>query len=324
MSKKYQSVDQQIKILKERNLGFKNEEDAKYRLTEFGYYEIISENSSPFLINNHYIDGTDFSHIYILFTFDHSIRLKVQESTSIFEILLRQAVVQVWCEEFGSSQLKYLDRNNFRSPRLDQRKLTRLIAKFSKIAFAEDKPLLNKERKERHNIYPWILVKFLDFGDLISWYQLLDPDMKTDIRRKTLSDKAFESLNNEDGKKLFSNMLQLSREFRNRAAHGGQIYSYMPELSNERPIIAYNSYFHSKFNISKKQYKKGFGRTGMWTLAALFSLLRYEIPYKTLSMHLHDFFRKYLDTFPPVNQYLNNKTFYFDTRITSEQTDLDV
>lgn len=78
MSKKYQDIDQKIQILKQRNLLFTDEEDAKYRINEFGYYEIISDNSDPFMIDEKYIEGTRFFDIYALFCFGGEIRDHIQ------------------------------------------------------------------------------------------------------------------------------------------------------------------------------------------------------------------------------------------------------
>ncbi|MCO0831954.1 Abi family protein [Fructobacillus sp. W13] len=324
MSKKYQDVDQQIQILKQRNLLFDDEESAKYRINEFGYYEIISDNSEPFMVDGKYIEGTSFFYIYSLFCFGADIRNKVQESSTIFEGLLRQAVIKTWCEEYGSHQSKYLDKRNFRFPRTGPRPLNNLISKFSKVAFADDDPLLNQVRTENNNVAPWIMVKFLDFGNIISWYELLKPRLKTKVMKHLLSDEAFDNLNNNSGKDLFTQMLKLVKQFRNKSAHGGKVYSYMPTLPGGKPCIKYNRYFHDKFGITREKYDEGYGQTSMWTVLALLKLIKYPTPYLILSSILNKGFKEYLQNVDTIRHYINTKTFYIDTELATEQTHLDI
>ncbi|CAK1224778.1 Abortive infection bacteriophage resistance protein (AbiF) [Fructobacillus evanidus] len=324
MSKKYQDIDQKIQILKQRNLLFTDEEDAKYRINEFGYYEIISDNSDPFMIDEKYIEGTRFFDIYALFCFGGEIRDHIQKSSIFFEKLLRQAVLKAWCEEYGNHQSKYLDKKNFRFPRTGPQPLNNLVSKFAKVSFADDDPILNKARVENNNVAPWILVKFLDFGNIISWYELLKPELKTKVMKHLLDDKTFNNLNSKSGKDLFTHMLKLIKKFRNRSAHGGQVYTYMPTLPNGKPFIKYNQYFHSKFGITKEKYDEGYGQTGIWTILALLKLIKYPEPYLILSHLLNGGFKEYLQKVDTMRHYINTKTFYIDTEIQNEQTHLNI
>ncbi|CAH1852497.1 Abi family protein [Convivina intestini] len=316
MVKKYISINRQLDILKKRNLNIDFQERARQQLEEFGYYEIVTANSFPFIDSNsnesYFVAGTSFEDLYLVFNTDRKLRNTLMLACDYFESSFRQAIVRAWCAEYGSNQLKYLNIANFRSPRNNPGKLQRLITTFAKIALTSTDNPYKSSREQDHNIPPWILVKGVDFGTLRSWYSLLKPNLKNAVIKDMLTDTLYKSLTLDESKKLFSNSLVLINQFRNRAAHGGQIYSFAPKQNDGRPIIPYVSSFHTSHNITQSDYNSGFGQTGIWTLNSVLDTLKYRSSFNTLNIYLTTEFNSILNILPTLRRYMQNRSYIAD------------
>lgn len=290
MGKKYHSVEEQVQILRSRGLVIEKEDENKVIniLTEFGYYEIINGHKAPFIDPNDpngkkFVPNTKFSDLYSLFSLDQTLRDAVMQSVEMFELTLRQAIASSWSKTYGTNQNSFLDTKNFRSPRNNPSKLNRLIGEFAKIVYVQEGEPFKHYRKTHHNITPWILVKALDFGTLRAWYTLLLPEVKEQVLDVMYSDRYAEISKYSERTKLFGGGLELTNKFRNRAAHGGQIYSFAPRRLDGKPIIEYAEAFHNDNGISKKEYDNGYGQTGLWMLATFFGSLRFQRAFNVLN-----------------------------------------
>ena len=116
--KKFTTFEQQIEILKRRNLRFASEETALNLLRRYGYYNIINGYKDPYVEiidgKDHYKDGITFEQIYSLYKLDRAIRGRLMDAMLEFEDTLRTAVAHTLAEDFTEDQNLYLNRTNFK------------------------------------------------------------------------------------------------------------------------------------------------------------------------------------------------------------------
>ena len=94
--KGFTTFEQQIKILKGRNLKFVSEETALIALRREGYYSIINGYKDPYVEivdeKEMYREGVTFEQIYSLYSMDRQIRGRLMDAMLEFESNLRTAV----------------------------------------------------------------------------------------------------------------------------------------------------------------------------------------------------------------------------------------
>ena len=93
--KEFKTIEEQINLLKTRNIIFEDEEKTKYILLNNNYYNIINGYKDLFIkdINNSlYKKNIKFEEIYALYEFDRHLRNIFLEYILKFENSLRSLV----------------------------------------------------------------------------------------------------------------------------------------------------------------------------------------------------------------------------------------
>lgn len=122
--KPFTTIDEQIEILKSRNLKFLDEASAKKSLTFFGYYEIVNGYKDYLLDpdNKEYFkNDATFEHLFALYNMDKDLQAAVLDATLDFELMLKAAMSYVIGEEFTSDQNNYLRKENYKTGRIHTR-----------------------------------------------------------------------------------------------------------------------------------------------------------------------------------------------------------
>lgn len=310
--KPFKTIDEQITLLKSRNLLFQNEEYSKKLLLRYGYYEIIN-GYKLFLLDNdeseeeHYQDGATFEHIYALFELDRNLRAEVLESTLIIESSLCTALSYVLAEEFGHNQSEYLNRRNFKYGPPSGRfhyKIDQLLNKFNNIINDDVQPM--KHYRERHgNVPPWIMVKGISFGNLLHFIKLQKSPCKNNLLSiaSGLPNTVLE--NDASYKQILIEIITLCHSYRNRAAHTGRIYNYLPKNNHGASIISYSQIFHSTINISDMEYyRKNKGKGDLYTLLGALSWFENKTPEQSLQFAIDYHLGKHVKLYPEDIPYL--------------------
>ena len=204
-------------------------------------------------------------------------------SPSDFELNLRTALSYFIAKYFTSNDSQYLLRENFRSGKLStyrgkqEYEIDQLLRKLNKIKNDNVQPMKHYRRKYG-NVPPWILIKGTTFGNLIKLYNLQKGNIKTEVISLMLGIPTELISNNEELKNLFGDLLRLFLKYRNRSAHGGRIYNYVPEKTK----IRYSSFFHEKMNINQAEYRTGQGQYGIRVLLGGLSLFKNQEAFKHL------------------------------------------
>ena len=274
MAKPFKTIDEQLQILRDRNLVIDDELDARKALTFYGYYEIVN-GYKQFLLDTEsssecFVEGETFTHLLSLYKLDKEIRNGVMESTLEIELILRTAIAYVISEKFGELQSEYLVPSNYlRGKRREgstRYPLYQLFDKFNKI-INEDLEPYNHYKKVHDNIPPWILLKGTTFGNLVNFYKLLKPEEKISVISICLGLES--RFITESIKKLFAESLNLIHSYRNRAAHSGRMFSY-----KSKKKMGYNEIFHERMEVALSDYNEGRGQTGLYTLTTALELFQ--------------------------------------------------
>ena len=73
----FKTIDEQIDILKERNLNFIDKENCKKKLLEYGYYEIVN-GFKDFLLKSKnpdkFNDNETFEHLFAIYELNKNIQ----------------------------------------------------------------------------------------------------------------------------------------------------------------------------------------------------------------------------------------------------------
>ncbi|NBA11683.1 Abi family protein [Weissella confusa] len=263
-TKEFKSLSEQLDILKSRNLTIMDDVSTMERLSSHGYYEIINGYKTTFLIdpeNEIFKSGTTFDDIFALYFFDSKIRIAVLEAIEFTENFLRQKLAYTLAEQHSEIFDDYVNKNVFNAgkqlPSWKQRPKKGIFSErdllfdgFTKIANLNYDPY-NHYKNNHGNTPPWILVKGMTFGQLRMAISLLNSRDKQLLIHRIYSEKDQAAMPFDEMAVLFNETLEVLNKFRNRAAHGGRMYNYYPNVG-----FTYNQHLHSLAKISKTMLSK--------------------------------------------------------------------
>lgn len=306
MTKEFKTIDEQIKILKDRKLLFENEEAAKQNLIRYGYYEIINGYKTPLIdqekstsTDDIYRENSTFEHIFSLYQMDKGIQESVRNATMIFEQIIKTALAYHLSEKYGHLEKNYLASHNFKTGKIDysgNSQLYYLQLKFNKILNEELEPY--KHYREEHGHIPaWILLKGTSLGNVKIFYSLQRKDIKTKVIQTVLNlSPLIETHDYPDViYNYFTALLNLAHLFRNRASHNGRIYNYKANYRN----TPYFKSIHDLMDISKTKFKKEkLGQNDLYTLLYLLRGIDDLTPYANLKVGITYYINKHISIYP--------------------------
>lgn len=312
--KDFKTIDEQIEILKSRDLLFQDEERAKTLLLRYGYYEIINgykdcllESKSP----EKFIEGSTFERLFALYSLDSEIQKSVRDATLEYETLLKTAMAYTIAKHYGVNETAYLNRTNYKSGTYVKNingtsiyKIDQHISKFNKIINDDSQPFKHYRQKHGH-VPPWILFKGASLGNMKYFFSLQKTKIKNEVIQIMLDiplvlvQQDTES-NNLGIKDLFSDTLDLVYKYRNRSSHSGRIFNYKPD----KTLIRYRQYFHESIGVSKDHYDNGLGRNDLYTFINALKLIECGNPYINISTGLRYHLIKYLKIYPDDRKFL--------------------
>jgi abortive infection bacteriophage resistance protein len=223
MRKIFTTYEQQIDILKSRNLIISDEEDLKNTLKDSGYYNLINGYSYIFQNNNdEYINNASDKDIYALYRFDKSLRNIIYKYTLSFESRLKSMISYVFSEKYGEDQNKYLIRGNFDKDINKEASIAKLISDCFEIIKEASDGTCKKYRHyighyvNKHGHVPlWVLIRAMTLGNVSVFYA----NMKLEDKNKICSEFNLKASELEI-------MLKMLVQFRNVVAHDERIFCY--------------------------------------------------------------------------------------------------
>lgn len=279
--KPFKTYNQQLKILRNRNLTISDGSRAISVLKRDNYYNVINGYKDIFLeisgSNEKYYDNTTFEHINALSIFDKKIRHLFLYYILTFENLIKSKISYYHTETYNEI-FNYLDVNNFTGKADDITKLISSISKEIEKHTNLKKPNAFSHYIEEHGELPlWVLFQKSTFGTASYFFTSLQDDIKL---------KICEELNQEYSKRyklknfvvinplFLENTIHFINSYRNICAHNERFYNcafqkkgfkvdYSPYSKAEFRgtvfdllIILKLFLLKSEFDILKKDFKK--------------------------------------------------------------------
>ena len=226
MGRKAITLDEQIALLRSRNMTISDELKSKEILFDIGYFRMgfywfPFEKTYP---NKHhrthlFKDGTNFNDAVELYYFDFNLRNILLKPLSRIEIAFRTKVAYIISNYYKDSPTWFVDIT--------------VVSKQQACSFENRvyQPILDKVQiismHHRHHINDrfapaWKTLEFMTLGEMVHLFKSIkNEDLKLQIA------------NYFGIKKLvtFENYLELVKELRNTCAHGNVLYDFTPERS---------------------------------------------------------------------------------------------
>ena len=168
MEKIFKTINEQIDILKDKNLIIEDEEQAKEILLRENYfflmgYRHVFMNSTK---ERKFIPGTTFSEVYSLFTFDRNFRNIIFKNVLVIENQLKSVLSYQLSKKYGYREKDYLNPKNFTSDHNKSRRVRDLIDKMKRqIRINATSHNATMHYMNNYGYIPmWVLVKVLSFG----------------------------------------------------------------------------------------------------------------------------------------------------------------
>ncbi len=285
MEKIFKTLDEQITILRNKNLIVDDDTYAKDILLRENYFFL---NGYRYLFmkslnDRRFIDGTNFREIYALFYFDRQLRNILFKNILILENNIKSIISYELSKKYGFKEKRYLNPSNFTTDPKRTRQVNDLLHKIKRqISINGKEHSATRHYQSNYGYIPlWIVVKVLSFGIVGELYTIL----KTDDQEKIAE------IFNIDVASLLV-YLPIIANYRNLCAHEDICYEHRTQ--KEIPITKY----HELLQIPKLNGDYIYGINDLFSLIIILKrLLRkddfhmmlneisYEIDY--LSGRLH-------------------------------------
>ena len=220
------TLDEQIALLRSRNMIIEDEDKTKEILFDIGYFRMgfywfPFEESYPRKMNRtHFFKiGTDFEDAVKLYYFDFHLRNLLIKPLTRIEIAFRTKVVYIISNCYKASPTWFVDFAIVRKQQTET---------FEKKVYNS---ILDKEHviARHHRVHindkfapAWKTLEFMTLGEMVHLFKAVrDDKLKLQIA-------------NEFGIKqlvTFENYLELVKDLRNACAHGNVLFDFTPEKS---------------------------------------------------------------------------------------------
>lgn len=207
--KKPTTFEEQVQILKSRNLIIDNEEKAKSILEKINYYR-LSAYMLTYKTNDGMYEGASIEEVYNLYTFDKKLRNLILPMLEDVEISFRTHISHLLAHKYGS--LGYKDYRNFRNENYHRIMMDILKAEINR----SDEIFVSHHKQKYKGEFPiWVIIEVATFGDLSKMYNNLLEKDQDEIAHKYYKTK---------GDFIRTWLYSLSN-LRNRCAHYGRLYN---------------------------------------------------------------------------------------------------
>ncbi|MDU1315806.1 Abi family protein [Anaerococcus hydrogenalis] len=250
--KSFKTYDEQIDILKSRNLEIKDKSKAKDILSQINYYNLINGYKDPFLIKtDKFKDNTSLEEIYSLHEMDRELKQVVFSSLLRFEKLLKTSCAYNFSNLHKDGLYPYLQVENYSN---SKHQLSYVLNNLATLSSTIRNQTRNSNAKKpirhyinKHEDIPlWVLVNFLTFGNISHFYNSLDESLQN-IIAKDFGQRYKENYNSKEkiSKSELIEVIKICNFFRNVCAHDEVMYSFTLNKSCQTAI--FEKFFDEEF-----------------------------------------------------------------------------
>lgn len=203
------TYEEQIEILKSRNLIIENEDRAVSILQRVNYYR-LSAYTLTYKNNNGIYEKVSIENVYNLYKFDKNLRNLILPMLEDIEIAFRTHISYLIAHKYGA--LGYKNSKNFRNSKYHESMLKTLNDEIER----SDEIFVTHHKNKYNGVFPvWVIIEVATFGDLSKMYSnLLDVD-KDEIAKKYYNAKC----------EYVSSWLYALSNLRNKCAHFSRLYN---------------------------------------------------------------------------------------------------
>ena len=272
--KEFRTLDEQIDILKSKDLVISNESLAKDILLRENYFFI---NGYRYLFfdknkNRKFIDGTTFEELYSAFLFDRNLRNLMFKNLLVVENNIKSIISYQLSKKYGYKEKEYLNPKNFIQDYKESRRVEDVLNKMKRqIRINGEKHTATYHYLNKYQYVPlWILVKVLSFGLINELYGILKPEDKDDIAKIYNIDS--------DSLKIY---IQLLSNYRNLCAHEDIVYDHRTQTYID------NTKYHSLLNLNKNELDEYIqGKNDLFAVVIIFKQLLQKDRFKEFMKEL--------------------------------------
>ena len=259
MEKEFKTIDEQIEILKLRNVLIEN-----YNIT----YKILSKNNYYYLINGYknlfidktkniekYLNNTKIEEIYALYKFDKDIKIIFLKHLLLLESEIDTHIAYEFSKSYGHKNYLILDNFN-NSRKIFIQKFINDINLEIEYQYKNSNKMITHYLDNYKYIPLWVLVRVLSFGKISKFYSLMKPKEQNEISRKY-------NLRIKEFKVMLHNLTLI----RNICAHDEKLYDI--KMKNR----IFNTIYHKKLQIKNKNGNYRFATRDLFSIVIILKML---------------------------------------------------
>jgi len=274
MEKEFKTIDEQIEILKNRNLNL-NYEHAKELLTNNNYYYLINGYKDLFIkyINDDekYINNATLQEIFSLYNFDSELRINILRYILQIERRIDTYIAYEFSKQYGNKN--YLKESNFsdnKRVRLQINNFVQEVKSETILQTRKGNKMLNHYINKYGYVPLWVLIRILTFGQVSRFYGFMKQKEQNLIAKKFgVKEKEL---------KVFLHNLAIVR---NICAHDEKLYDL--KLKN---AISKNN-IHASLNLELKDGVYSMGFKDMFSVIIMLKILLNDTDFIELFMKLN-------------------------------------
>lgn len=255
-SKIFKNLDEQIAILRGKNLIINDEEYARnilFRENYFflsGYRHLFMENFK----DKNFIQGTRFEEVYATFLFDRNLRNIMFKYILVIENNIKSIISYQLSKKYGFKEEDYLKEENFDRSGLKARQVHDVLSKVKRqVRINAKQHNATMHYINNYGYIPmWVLAKVLSMGIVAELFNIIKPEDQQPI----------ENFYNLDAETIVIYISLLSN-FRNLCAHEDILYDYRPQKTVP------NSRFHQALQIPIFEGEYKFGKNDLFALVII-------------------------------------------------------
>ena len=279
--KEFRTLDEQIDILKSKNLTINNVDEAKDILLRENYFFINGYRYLFFDKDRKFIKGANFDELYSAFLFDRNLRNIMFKNLLVVENNIKSIISYQLSKKYGFKEKDYLNPKNFVQDYKDSRRVEDVLNKMKRqIRVNGEKHTATYHYLNKYQYVPlWILVKVLSFGLINELYGILKPEDKTEIA-------AIYGLNS-DSLKVY---LQLLSNYRNLCAHEDIVYDHRTQTYID------DTKYHSLLNLDRNELGEfSKGKNDLFAIVIIFKQMLQKDRFKEFIYEINQCFKTFDD-----------------------------
>ena len=271
-SKVFKTIEEQLDILKSKNLIIDDYDKAKTTLLRENYF-FLNGYRSPFLMtgSKRFIDGSTFEELHALFTFDRYFRNIIFKNILIVENNYKSIFSYVLSRKYGYKEKDYLNVDNFDKNREKARQINDLIRKVKRqIRINGYQHSATSHYINNYGYIPlWVGVKVLSFGLMGELFSILKQEDKDEIATY---------YNNVDSSSL-GDYLSILSNYRNLCAHEDILYNHETQKGIN------DTKYHAELDIPMVDDEYIYGKHDIF---ALIIILKHMLTYSDFKMMMNE------------------------------------